>query len=78
MGEKQLINRKIYKEIKRYDRQEMENFLVNIYHQGYQDRVKDGEKADFKIKLVEILEKTKGVGPKMFDRIMQTVKEMGI
>jgi len=78
MGEKQLINRKIYKEIKRYDRQEMENFLVNIYHQGYQDGVKDGEKADFKIKLVEILEKTKGVGPKMFDRIMQTVKEMGI
>ena len=34
--------------------------------------------ADFKIKLVEVLKKTKGVGPKMFDRIMQTVKEMGI
>lgn len=73
-----LINRKIYKKVKKMDRQEMEGFLVNIYHRGYQDGVNAGDNADFKIKLVEVLKKTKGVGPKTFDRIMQTVKELGI
>lgn len=73
-----LLNRKTYKNIKRMDRQEMEAFLARIYHQGYQDGVKDGNKADFKMQLVKVLENTKGVGPKTFDRIMKTVKEMGI
>lgn len=73
-----LINRKIYKKVKKMDRQEMEAFLADIYHRGYQDGAESANNADFKIKLVEVLKKTKGVGPKMFDRIMQTVKEMGI
>ena len=76
--EKKLINRKQYKAVKKMGRQEMETFLVRIYNQGYQDGVKDGDNADFKIKLVEVLENTKGIGPKLFDRIMETVKEMGI
>ncbi len=63
-GEKlELISRKQYKEIKKMDRQELETFLARIYHQGYQDG---------------ILENTKGVEPKTFDRIMKTVKEIGI
>lgn len=32
-----LINRKIYKKVKKMDRQEMEAFLADIYHRGYQD-----------------------------------------
>ena len=76
--EKKLINRKQYKAVKKMDRQEMETFIARIYHQGYQDGIEDGNKADFKIQLVKVLENTKGVGPKTFDRIMETVKEMGI
>lgn len=76
--EKKLINRKTYKEIKKMDRQEMEKFLARVYHQGFQDGAEAGDNADFKIKLVEVLENTKGIGPKLFDRIMGTVKEMGI
>ena len=76
--EKKLINRKQYKAVKNMDRQEMEIFIARIYYQGYQDGVEDGNKADFKIQLVKVLENTKGVGPKTFDRIMKTVKEMGI
>lgn len=76
--QKDLINRKIYKKVKKMDRQEMEAFLADIYHQGFQDGVEAGDNADFKIKLVEVLKKTKGIGPKLFDRIMQTVKELGI
>ena len=78
-GEKlQLITRKLYKKVKKMDRQEIETFLAEIYHQGFQDGTEAGNKADFKIMLVQVLEKTKGVGPKTFDRIMETVKEMGI
>lgn len=73
-----LINRKIYKKVKRVDRQEMETFLARIYHQGFQDGAEAGDNADFKIKLVEVLKNTKGIGPKLFDRVMETVKEMGI
>ena len=76
--EKKLINRKQYKAVKNMDRQEMEAFLANIYRQGFQDGAEAGNKADFKIMLVQVLEKTKGVGPKTFDRIMETAKEMGI
>lgn len=76
--DKKLINRKTYKAIKKMDRQEMEAFLAEVYNQGFQDGVDAGNKADFKIMLVQVLEKTKGVGPKTFDRIMETVKEMGI
>lgn len=60
------------------DKQEMETFLSRIYHQGFQDGAEAGNNADFKIQLVKILESTKGVGPKTFDKIMETVKEMGI
>ena len=60
------------------DRQEMETFLAKIYHQGFQDGVEAGDNADFKIKLVEVLKNTKGIGPKLFDRVMGTVKEMGL
>lgn len=76
--QKDLINRKIYKKVKKMDRQEMEGFLVDIYHRGYQDGVNAGNKADFKIQLVEVLNNTKGIGPKLFDRILETAKEMGI
>jgi len=76
--EKKMINRKTYKKIKKMDRQEIEAFLAEIYHQGFQDGTEAGNKADFKIMLVQVLEKTKGVGPKTFDRIMETVKELGL
>lgn len=55
----------------------MEAFLVKIYLQGYEDGTEDAEVTDFKIKLMQVLEKTKGVGAKTTEKILQTVKEMG-
>lgn len=75
--EKNLINRKMYKEIKKYDRQEMERFLANIYKQGFDDGAEAGNNADFKIKLVQVLQNTKGVGEKTIEKVLATVKEMG-
>lgn len=79
MGE-QLLNRKIYKEVKKMDRQEMELFVKKIYEKGFKDGFKEGTEAavntDFKIKFSEVLIRTKGVGPKLYDRIMDAAKEM--
>ncbi len=71
-----LINRKTYKKVKKMDRQEMEFFLANIYHKGFEDGVKASDNADFKIKLVQVLENTKGIGPKTMNKILNTVKEI--
>ena len=57
------------------DRQQIENFLAKIYSQGYEDGKEAAEIVDFKIKLVQLLEKTKGVGPKTIEKILQTLKE---
>lgn len=73
-----LITRKQYKEIKKMDRQQMEDFLAKVYVQGYEDGKEAAEMADFKIKLVQLLEKTKGVGPKITEKILQTLKEEGM
>lgn len=71
-----LINRKIYKKVKKMDRQEMEEFLTNVYHQGFQDGAASANNADFKIKLVKVLENTKGIGPKTIQNVLNALKEM--
>lgn len=77
--EKQLLNRKVYKDIKRFDRQEMEEFLKTFYSKGYQDGFQDGsesgQQVDFKIELVQLLEGIKGVGPKTKELILSAYKE---
>lgn len=55
----------------------MENFLAKVYVQGYEDGKEEAEMADFKIKLVQLLKKTKGVGPKTTEKILQTLKDGG-
>lgn len=73
--EEKLINRKTYKSVKKMDRQQMESFLANVYREGFQDGVEAGDNADFKIKLSKVLNKTKGIGTVMYNRIMESVKE---
>ena len=73
-----LITRKQYKAIKKYDRQQMEIFLTNIYKDGFQDGANAGDNADFKIKLVQVLQNTKGVGEKTIEKVLDTLKEMEV
>lgn len=73
--DKKLMNRNVYKAIKKYDRQQMEGFLKTIYSEGFKDGVESGQRVDFKIELVKILENTKGVGEKTIEKILTTYKE---
>lgn len=58
------------------DRQELENFLATIYSEGFKDGAESAERADFKIKLVQVLQNTKGVGEKTTNKILETLKKM--
>lgn len=71
-----LMERSQYKEIKRYNREELQTFIFSIYKTGFQDGVKVGNNTDFKIKLVQLLENTKGVGKATTNKILNTLKEM--
>ncbi|MGJ0847444.1 hypothetical protein ACR77J_12205 [Tissierella praeacuta] len=82
--EKQLLNRKLYKEIKKMDRQEMEEKFQETYSIGFQQGFREGakvaEQIDFKIELVQFLEglEIKGVGEKTKEKILQAYKERKI
>lgn len=54
----------------------MEGYIMSIYNKGYEDGAKAAKIADFKIKLVQVLEKTKGIGPRTIDKVLNTLKEM--
>lgn len=74
--DKSIFNRKMYKTVKKMDRQEMEEFIKDIYRSGFKDGSEVGDKADFMIKLAQVLNNTKGVGITLYDRIMEKAKEM--
>ena len=77
--EKQLLNRKLYKEIKKYDRQQMEKFLRDLYSSGFKDGAEAGNKADTKIEIVQFLQHLdiKGIGEKTKEKILQAYMERG-
>lgn len=60
-----MFNRKMYKDIKKYDRDQMQKFCENLYSQGFKDGSKSGNNADFRIKLSEVLNKTPGIRQKV-------------
>lgn len=47
-----------------------------IYQKGYRDGVKASTNADFRIMLSQVLNKTDGIGIKLYDRVMENAKEM--
>lgn len=74
-----LINRATYKRIKKMDRQEMDAFLFHLVEDYYKEGMKAGNEisasVDIRVIISEILNKTKGVGPVMYDRIMEVAKK---
>lgn len=73
---KKLIDKKTFIKIKNYNISQMNNFCANIYHLGFKDGVDAGAKADLKILLYKILQETKGIGPVLRDRIMETYNQL--
>ena len=63
-----LINRTRYKDIKRYDHQQMEDFLTEVYKNGFID----GEASVTGVELQDVekaLQDVKGIGPVVWNKI---------
>lgn len=74
-----LLNRKRYKQVKAMDRQQMCDFVVNIYAEGFKDGA-DSSVPDTKTipesKLKEALLHIKGIGETKADLILQEIKPL--
>lgn len=70
-----LINRTRYKDIKRYDHQQMEDFLTEVYKNGFID----GEASVTGVELQDVekaLQDVKGIGPVVWSRIKERLDEL--
>lgn len=73
--ENYMINRSLYKTIKKYDHHQMEEYLTEVYKYGYidgQNSVPSVTLQDVK----EALQGTKGVGPKTWECISDRLEKM--
>lgn len=72
--DKYMINRTKYKDIKRYDHQQMEDFLTDVYKNGYAD----GKESVPGVELQDVekaLQDVKGIGPVVWNRIKERLAE---
>lgn len=70
-----MINRTRYKDIKRYDHQQMEDFLTDVYKNGYAD----GEASVTGVELQDVeaaLKDVKGIGPVVWNRIQERLAKL--
>lgn len=70
-----LINRTKYKDIKRYDHQQMEDFLTDVYKNGFID----GQESVTGVELQDVedaLRSVKGIGPVVWERIKERLAEL--
>ncbi len=73
--DKYMINRTKYKDIKRYDHQQMEDFLTDVYKNGYVD----GKESVTGVELQNVeaaLKDVKGIGPVVWNRIQERLAEL--
>lgn len=73
--DKYMINRTEYKDIKRYDHQQMEDFLTDVYKNGYVD----GKESVTGVELQDVeaaLKDVKGIGPVVWNRIQERLAEL--
>ena len=80
MAKQQLINRTKYKDIKRYDHNQMEQFARSLYESGLKDgaiaKTESSKKQmDFDL-LTEKLLLIKGIGAVKAEQIVSVVKEV--
>lgn len=65
-----------YRNVGKMNKTEMETYLTRLYRLAFVDGTESSNDADFKIKLVQVLNRTKGVGEKTIENVLATLKEM--
>lgn len=70
------LNRKQYKDIKRMDHKQMENFVVKLYNEGYNEGKKVAKPKGSLSEIEAAIIKIKGVGRKKADEIIAAIKQL--
>lgn len=73
--EKPLINRALYKAIKKYDHQQMERFAKDLYLSGYNDGRKSVPGVDLTA-IMEAVAATSGIGAVKLAAIKENVEKI--
>ena len=68
------ITRAVYKDIKRYDHNQMNKFLTKYYINGFNDGLKSA-KVDYDV-MKEVLLSVKGIGQVKADEVIRKLKEL--
>lgn len=68
------ITREMYKNIKQYDRRQFQSFCEELYGYGYEDGASSSERIDLK-KIYEIIAAAKGIGPKKYAELVNSIEE---
>lgn len=69
---KELVNRSLYKRIKSMNRAEMENFVRNVFNQGYEKAEEETRSIDYD-SLRADLSRIKGIGESRLEEIMTVI-----
>nr|DAR98293.1 MAG TPA: transposase-like protein [Caudoviricetes sp.] len=70
------LNRVQYKNIKRMDHKQMEDFIVNMYNEGYEDGIKAAGNRVKPSDIASVLVDIKGVGTKKAAEIMAEINKL--
>lgn len=71
---KYLTNRKVYKDVKKMDHQQFDQFCTSIYHEGYQDGRESVPGIDI-TQVREAIQGVKGIGAARMEKIMEALEE---
>lgn len=71
---KNLISRELYKKIKKFDRQEMEDFCRQLFEDGFREGAKAGTEADIITTVIDRLQGKKGFGDKTIANIKKALE----
>ena len=69
-----LVNRAVYKAVKRYDHQQFENFCTDIYKSGWEDGKASVNALDVK-DIEAVIRSVKGIGEARIGKIMEAINE---
>lgn len=68
------LNRKVYKDLKKKDHQQMNDFMAEVYKQGFDDGLKSAS-INYEV-LKEVLLSVKGIGLVKAEAVINKLKEM--
>lgn len=69
-----ILNRKTYKDLKKKDHQQMNDFLTRLYKEGFKDGLESAS-IDYEV-LKEVLLSVKGIGLVKAEAVINKLKEM--